>query len=194
MRGVQNAGDVIGLTGLYTANNFRPFKPRRSEEVNKHTYPPKTKQKIIGKENMHSLWPFRFCLLKANHLRTNQGSAMLLHKHYLNEAEGALNVALGTRKQSNSSNSMWFGRIINQQWLRLMPQSNFKLCSLWRLVLSLMSFWSTISSCVGNELLHLQNDPQPAQENIWICRASPASHQIISWGGFMGKGSVLKDS
>lgn len=29
MRGVQNAGDVIGLTGLYTANNFRPFKPRR---------------------------------------------------------------------------------------------------------------------------------------------------------------------
>lgn len=128
MRGVQNAGDVIGLTGLYTANNFRPFKPRRSEEVNKHTYPPKTKQKIIGKENMHSLWPFRFCLLKANHLRTNQGSAMLLHKHNLNEAEGALNVALGTRKQSNSSNSMWFGRIINQQWLRLMPQSNFVAC------------------------------------------------------------------
>lgn len=47
----------------------------------------------------------------------------------------------------------------------------------------------------GKWITALEKDnPQPAQENIWICWASPASYQIISRGGFMGQGSVLKDS
>lgn len=38
---VQNTGDVIGLTRLYTANGVRAFKPHHSKGVNKHTHPQK---------------------------------------------------------------------------------------------------------------------------------------------------------
>lgn len=88
-----------------------------------------------------------------------------------------------------------FGRIINQQWPKLMPKA--KLCSvvLWRWVLPLMLFWHTVSSCVGNELLHSQRMIHNLLRKIFgFAEHPPASHQIISWGGFMGQGSVLKDS
>lgn len=41
VRRVQNTGDVIGQTGFHTADDIRAFKPRRSEEENKHAHPHK---------------------------------------------------------------------------------------------------------------------------------------------------------
>lgn len=35
VHGVQNTGDVIGLTGLHTANGVGALKPRHSEEGNR---------------------------------------------------------------------------------------------------------------------------------------------------------------
>lgn len=43
--GVQNAGDVFGLTGLDTANGVRALKPCHSKVENKHTHPQKRKHK-----------------------------------------------------------------------------------------------------------------------------------------------------
>lgn len=37
-RGVQNTGGIIGLTGLYTANDVGALKPGRSKGENKHTH------------------------------------------------------------------------------------------------------------------------------------------------------------
>lgn len=45
VRGVQNTGDIVGLTGLYTAKVVRALMPRHSKGENKHTHPQKRKHK-----------------------------------------------------------------------------------------------------------------------------------------------------
>lgn len=96
MRGVQNTGDVIGLTGLHTANGVRELKPCHSKGENKHTH---------TKKRRHM----------ASKAHTNRAS--------LGDMDIAVNI---------KNNLCDFGRIINQQWPKLMPKA--KLCSvvLWR--------------------------------------------------------------
>lgn len=52
MRGVQNTGDVIGLTGLHTANGVRELKPCHSKGENKHTH----------KKKKEDTWPLKLTL------------------------------------------------------------------------------------------------------------------------------------
>lgn len=102
MCGVQNTGDIIGLTGLYAANGVRALKPCHSKGENKHTH-------THTKKKEEDTWPVTFRLFSKAH--TNRASL------------GDMDIAV------NIKNSLCgFGRIINQQWPKLMPKPNFVVC------------------------------------------------------------------
>lgn len=116
-RGVQNAGDVFGQTGFYTADRVRSFERRSSKGENKSHTP----TKFTNTEGPLTLRCFLFlvfrvkclCSLKLTITSYSKSSAhyiiknsvgfppWLLHKHCLFKTARVLDLALSIRNNQN---------------------------------------------------------------------------------------------
>lgn len=54
----------------------------------------------------------------------------------------------------------------NNKFTMAKAHAEAEVCSLWRLVLPLMHYFKLCGKLITTLT---ENDPQPAQENIWIC-------------------------